>query len=256
MAGGARRAVRVGLFIPCYVDQLRPEVGLAALALLEEQGVHPEYPKDQTCCGQPFTSAGACAQARRLARRFARVCQPYDWVVTPSGSCAASVRRDLPRLVPGASAARVAAVTLELCEFLYDVLGVRSLGGRFAARIGLHAGCHALRLLGLGLPSEGGESGRPDPARSLLESVEGVELVTLERGDECCGFGGVFAVEQPAISARMGVDRLLDHERAGAQWVTSTDLSCLLHLQGLAERHGRPVRALHIAELLEQRERA
>jgi L-lactate dehydrogenase complex protein LldE len=248
--------VQVGLFIPCYVDQLRPETGLASVELLEEQGVDPEYPSEQTCCGQAFLTAGATPQARRLARRYVEVFSRFDHVVTPSASCAATMRRHLPHLAPGAEALRLAAATFELCEYLVDVLEVCDLGGRLDARVGLHASCHGLRELRLGTPSEVCEPPRRDPARQLLEGVAGVEIVELTRRDECCGFGGVFALDEEAVSSRMGLDRLEDHQRAGAEVITSTDVSCLLHLGGLASRRGLPIRFQHVAELLAGRERA
>lgn len=246
--------MRVALFVPCYVDQLRPSVGLAALDLLEEVGVEVDFPRDQTCCGQPFSTAGDVASARALAERFVRVFADYDHVVTPSGSCAATVRNHYPALL-GPEVAEIAARTRELCEFLVDAAGSDSLRGRLALRVGLHASCHTLRGLRLGSPSESREPPRRDPARSLLENLEGVELVTLERADECCGFGGIFCVEEEAVSCRMGVDRLADHERAGAEVVTSTDISCLLHLEGLAKRRESSLRMRHVAELLAERRR-
>jgi len=242
--------LRVGLFIPCYVDQLRPETGLATVELLEEQGIDFAYPPDQTCCGQAFLSAGAAPQARRLAQRYVEIFSGFDHVVTPSGSCAATMRRHLPHLVPGADAARLAAATFELCEFLVDVAKLANLPGRLDARVGLHASCHALRELRLGAASELSEPGRTDPARQLLEGLRGVEIVELARRDECCGFGGLFALEEEAVSTRMGLDRLDDHLRASAQIITSTDVSCLLHLEGLASRRALPLRVRHIAELL------
>lgn len=246
--------MRVALFVPCYVDQLRPGVGLAALALLEEAGASVEFPIDQTCCGQPFLTAGAAPAARRLAAHYERVFGHYDHVVTPSGSCAAMVRRHYAHLL-GAEGAGFAARTRELCEFLVEVAGIRRLDGRLDRRVGLHASCHTLRELRLGNPSETREAPRRDPARTLLEGLEGVEIVDLERPDECCGFGGMFSVEEEAVSCRMGLDRLADHRRAGAEVVTSTDVSCLMHLGGLAERGAVPLRTLHIAELLVERDR-
>jgi L-lactate dehydrogenase complex protein LldE len=247
--------VRVGLFIPCFVDQLRPEAGLASVDLLEEQGIDCEYPTEQTCCGQALLTAGALPQARRLARGYVDVFERFDHVVTPSGSCAASMRRHLPHLVSGAAAQRLAGATFELCEYLVDVLKVPALGGRLDARVGLHASCHALRELRLGSPSELRDELRKDPSRQLLEGVAGVEIVELTRRDECCGFGGVFAVDEEAVSARMGLDRLEDHRRAGAEIITSTDVSCLIHLEGLARRRGLPPRFQHVAELLAGRDR-
>jgi L-lactate dehydrogenase complex protein LldE len=245
--------LKVGLFIPCYVDQLNPAVGLATVELLEERGIAFSFPHDQTCCGQPFLTAGATPQARRLAQRYVDVFAPFDCIVTPSGSCAATMRRHLPHLVPGPEAERIAGSTYELCEFLVDVAKISSLGGHLDARVGLHASCHALRELRLGTPSELQEQVRIDPARQLLQSVDGLELVELTRPDECCGFGGIFAVEEPAVSVRMGLDRVRDHAGAGAEIVTSTDVSCLLQLGGVAGREGMALRFLHVAQLLRAR---
>lgn len=242
--------MRVALFVPCYVDQLKPEVGIAALDLLEAQGLQVEFPDQQTCCGQAFLTAGEAEAARRLGDRYADVFADYDAIVTPSGSCAATIRQHLPEWRPGRAAEQVAARTYELCDFLVAQAGSSGPRGRFPARVGLHASCHALRGLRLGQPSETREPGRPDPARQLLARVEDLELVDLTRRDECCGFGGVFAVEEDAVSCRMGLDRLNDHRGAGAQVVTSTDISCLLHLEGLARRLGMPLRVMHVAEIL------
>jgi len=252
--------MKLGLFIPCYVDQLRPEVGMAVVRLLEGLGLDFEFPEAQTCCGQPFLTAGERGHAGRLARRYVDVFADCDVVVTPSGSCAAHVRGHLPDLVPGAPARSLAGRTRELCEFLVETGALRGRAGRFPGRVGLHASCHALRGLRHGQPSEsrapaaasGAKTAGPpvDPARALLESLDGLELVRLERRDECCGFGGVFAVEQEAVSCRMGLDRLADHVRAGAQIVTSSDVSCLLQLEGLARRDGTPLAFRHVAELL------
>jgi L-lactate dehydrogenase complex protein LldE len=244
----------VGLFIPCYVDQLRPEVGLATLDVLESLGCRPEYPRTQTCCGQPFLTAGLTRESSRLAARFVEVFAGYDAVVTPSGSCAATVRRHLASQVDDPRAPALAARTHELCEFIVDRLGVESLGGRFEARIGLHASCHALRELGLGRPSERMGGGRDDPARVLLASIEGVSFALPSRPDECCGFGGVFAFGEESVSCSMGRDRVAAHRAAGADLISSTDVSCLIHLDGIARHAGRPIRTLHVAEVMAARQ--
>jgi L-lactate dehydrogenase complex protein LldE len=242
--------MKIGLFVPCYVDQLRPEVGLAVVSLFDRLGIDFDFPEAQTCCGQPFLTAGEQTQAARLGRRFAEVFAEYDVVVTPSGSCAANVRRHLPHLVSGSHAEQTAGKTRELCEFLVESDALHGVSGLFPRRIGFHASCHALRDLRHGSPSESREPPRPDPARQLLGTLAGLELVELARRDECCGFGGLFAVEEEAVSCRMGLDRLADHERAGAEVVTSTDVSCLLQLEGLARRRGSPLEFLYVAEIL------
>jgi L-lactate dehydrogenase complex protein LldE len=243
--------VRVALFVPCTVDQLWPEAGLAAVELLERLGVAVEFPAAQVCCGQPLANAGFEAQARALARRFAAPFEGYDHVVCPSGSCVATVRHALPRLL-GARPA-VCDRVHELCEFLVDVLGVERVAGRFPRRVGLHPSCHGLRELRLARASERCEPAF-DKVAGLLASLEGLELVAPERADECCGFGGTFAVGEPEVSRRMGLDRLAAHERAGAQVVTSVDAGCLLQLRGLAERRGSALRMMHVAEILAGRE--
>jgi L-lactate dehydrogenase complex protein LldE len=243
--------MRVALFVPCYVDQLWPEVGLAAAEVLEAQGCTVEFPEAQTCCGQPFFTDGYPAEARRLAERFLAVFADCDHVVCPSGSCVAMVRHHyaslLGRTVPAALRVH------ELCGFLVDVLGVDALPGRFAHRVGLHPSCHGLRELGLARPSERPGEG-PDKVAGLLASLDGIELVTAERADECCGFGGTFAIGEADVSCRMGADRIRAHEAAGAAVVTSVDASCLLHLRGLAERRRSPLRVMHVAEILAGRE--
>jgi len=242
--------MRVGLFVPCHVDQLWPEVGLATLALLERAGVEVAFPEAQTCCGQAHHSIGDRDAARALARRFARIFDGFDAIVAPSGSCVAMVRVHYASLLGrGPEAAALCARTYELCEFLHSVRPTPGPGPAFPYRVGLHAGCHALRELRLGRPSEGGRSG-DDPVRALLSRLPGLELVPLVRRDECCGFGGAFCVEEAAVSCRMGLDRLADHRAGGAQVVTSSDPSCLLHLGALARRQRFDLKVLHVAQIL------
>jgi len=242
--------VKVALFIPCYVDQLYPAVGLATARVLERLGCEVRFPAAQTCCGQPMANAGFAGESAPLARRFLRVFEGYEHVVCPSGSCTSMVRNHYQGLVgedPRYPAVR--AATHELCEFLVDVLRVDRIDGRYARRVGLHQSCHGLRELRLGSGSE-----RVVPSFSkvgqLLGSLAGIELVALTRPDECCGFGGTFAVAEEAISSLMGRDRIADHLRAGAEVITGTDVSCLMHMEGLARRAGAKVEFLHVAEIL------
>lgn len=242
--------MRVGLFIPCHVDQLWPEVGLASLALLERAGVDVSFPEAQTCCGQMHHSVGDPDAARALALRFTRIFDGYDAIVAPSGSCVAMVRVHYPSLLGrGPELDALCARTYELCEFLHAVLRAPAPPHAFPHRVGLHAGCHALRELRLGRPSEGGIRGE-DPARALLAALPGLELVPLARPDECCGFGGAFSVTHPTLSGRMGRARLRAFADAGAHYVTGTDVSCLLHLDGIRRREGFGPRAIHLAEIL------
>jgi L-lactate dehydrogenase complex protein LldE len=242
--------MRIALFVPCYIDQLKPEVGLAAVDVLDALGFETVYPEDQTCCGQPFVNAGEVERGRALGKHYVDVFEGFDEIVTLSGSCAATVRRQVPLLVPGARSEAVAGRTREFCEFLVDHGAASKPLGRFPNRVGLHASCHALRDLRLGTPSETREPARLDPARALLSAIDGLELVDLVRRDECCGFGGLFSIEEEAVSCRMGLDRLADHRGAGASVITSTDISCLLHLDGLAQKNGFALRTMHVAEIL------
>jgi L-lactate dehydrogenase complex protein LldE len=242
--------VRVALFIPCYVDQLYPRVGLATAQVLERLGVEVEFPEEQTCCGQPMANAGVAEAAAPVARRFLDVFARFEHVVCPSGSCTSMVRNHYDALLgddPRLPAAKRA--TMELCEFLHDVVGVEKLRGRFPRRVGLHRSCHGVRELRLSSASERLEP-RFDKVGAVLGRLDGIELVPLQRADECCGFGGTFAVAEEAMSVMMGRDRIADHAAAGAEVVTGTDVSCLMHLDGLARRDRRPLRFLHVAEVL------
>lgn len=241
---------RVGLFIPCYVDQLYPDVGLATVEVLERFGCEIDFPAAQTCCGQPMANTGCVDEARPLARRFVEIFSPYEYVVCPSGSCTAMVRRHYEEYFHGDPAyTALCNRVVELTEFLVDVLKVGPIGGRFPHRVGIHQSCHGLRELRLGSSSEvvGPAFSK---ARQLLETIEGIEFTSLTRPDECCGFGGTFAVSEEAVSCMMGLDRIHDHEQAGTEVVTANDMSCLMHLQGLILRQKKPLRVMHIAEIL------
>jgi len=241
----------IALFVPCYVDQLRPRVGLAALELLEACGHDVTFLDDAVCCGQPFLTAGESTLAAKTGARFGEIAANFEAIVTPSGSCAGTLRTHLPRWAP--SAAEVAGRVVELTAFLAEGAELPAASGSFPYRVGLHASCHALRELRQGDPSETRDPPRGDPAATLLSRVPRLSLVDLTRRDECCGFGGVFAVEEEAVSSRMGRDRVRDHVRAGATIITSTDVSCLLHLEGLVRREAakKPTPSvLHVAEIL------
>jgi L-lactate dehydrogenase complex protein LldE len=241
---------RVGLFIPCYIDQLYPQVGLATLEILEQCGVAVEFPEAQTCCGQPMANTGCTAEARPLAEKFLRVFGGYDYVVAPSGSCVAMVRLHYEEYLHGRPGFDdLKRKTYELCEFLTDVVQVRGIMGSFPYRIGLHQSCHGLRELRLGRSSELVAPAYSKP-RQLLELLDGITFAELSRPDECCGFGGTFAVNEEAVSCMMGQNRVADHEQAGAQVLTANDMSCLMHLDGLIRRAGKPLRVMHVAEIL------
>jgi len=240
----------VGLFIPCYIDQLYPQVGLATVGVLERYGMEVDYPPAQTCCGQPLANSGCAAYARPLAERFLRLFRDYEYVVAPSASCVSMVRHHYGEFLaerPGFE--HLCGATFELCEFLVDVLGVARASGRFPHKVGLIDSCHGLRELRLGSGSERRVAGF-HKVRALLTGLDGIELCRPRRPDECCGFGGTFAVSEEAVSCMMGSDRIADQEAAGAEIITGTDMSCLMHLDGLIRRARRPLRVKHIAEVL------
>lgn len=244
----------VGLFIPCYVDQLYPGVGFATLELLEKHGCTVEFPAAQTCCGQPMANTGCTDAAVPVARKFLEIFAKYEYIVCPSGSCTAMVRQHYHDLVHDHPAfEHVTTHTYELCEFLVDILKVETIAGRFPYRVGLHQSCHGLRELRLGSASEL-MTPRFSKAGQLLQGLDGIELVELKRPDECCGFGGTFAVAEEAVSCMMGLDRIHDHEQAGAEIMTAGDMSCLMHMYGLISREKKPLKVMHVAEILAGRQ--
>ena len=225
------------LFITCLADTLAPGVGRATVTVLERAGLPVEFPREQTCCGQLHFNAGYLDEARRLARRFVEVFSGYDAIVAPSGSCAAHVRAHVPGLAGDDGG--VPARTQELSEHLCEQLGPVDLGSAYRGSLAYHPTCHSLRTLRLG-----------DRPLSLLAAVPGVELVPLTEAEECCGFGGTFAVKNADVSAAM-LDAKLEHVLAsGADAVCACDASCLLHIGGGLRRRGARVRAVHLAEVL------
>ena len=226
--------MRVALFLTCVDDTLYPDTGRAVISLLSRLGVDVEFPAGQTCCGQAHYNTGYRKQAEPLARRYAETFAEYDYVVTPSGSCGAMVREIYPRM-----AVSDVPRTLELTEFIVDVLGVTDVGAYFPHAVTYHPTCHGLRALGLG-----------DRPYRLLQAVEGLELRELPGAAECCGFGGTFAVKNPDISTAMGTDKVRAAVSTGAGVLCAADNSCLMHLGGLASRLKVGLRPVHIAEIL------
>ena len=240
----------VGLFIPCYVDQLYPKVGIATVRVLEALDVQHDFPDAQTCCGQPMANTGCFEDAIPLAQRFVEIFSQYEYVVAPSGSCVAMVRHHFDQLIPDTPGlAELKAKTYELCEFIHDVLQPESFDVAFDKQVGLHQSCHGLRELRLGSCSERMCDGE-NKIRNVLERVNGIRFSSLKRADECCGFGGTFAVSEDAVSVMMGEDRLSAHLEAGTEVLTAGDMSCLMHLEGIIKRHKYPIEVMHVSEIL------
>ncbi|MFE1232652.1 (Fe-S)-binding protein [Streptomyces sp. NPDC059442] len=229
--------MRVALFVTCVNDALYPSTGVATVRILERLGVDVDFPAAQTCCGQPQYNTGYRRETAPLVRRTVDAFAGYDHIVTPSGSCAAMVRHHYAGF--GAEAAALGPRTHELTEFLVDVLGVTDVGAYFPHRVTYHPSCHGLRALGLG-----------DRPRRLLRAVRGLDLVELPAAQECCGFGGTFAVKNADVSAAMGRDKVAHAASTGASVLCGADNSCLLHLDGILRREGEPLRTLHLAEIL------
>jgi L-lactate dehydrogenase complex protein LldE len=244
----------VHLFVPCYVDQLAPSVAMASLAVLEHAGCRVHYDPRQTCCGQLFLNVGAIREATRLAREWLVRFEKANAVVCPSASCVSTVRQRYPTILSDLTAGerQLCERTFELGEFLVRTLDRAELGARFPHRVALIQSCHGLRELGLGHPSERVTTSVSEPGvtERLLRAVDGLELAWPERPDECCGFGGAFSVTLPELSVRIGRDRMRALAATGAEYVTGTDISCLLHLDGIRRREGYGPRPIHLAEIL------
>jgi L-lactate dehydrogenase complex protein LldE len=239
----------VGLFIPCYVNQFYPAAAKATLQLLKKLGVEVVYPARQTCCGQPMANSGFEYLTTDCNELFIQNFSAFDYIVAPSASCVLHIKEHLQSQKNEAAATAIRSKVYELVEFLTDVLKVEKLDAVFPHKVGVHHSCHGLRGLHLAQMSELNAPPFSKPVQ-LLNMVQGLEQVALDRPDECCGFGGTFCIAEEAVSVKMGKDRVRDHAKNGAEYITSSDLSCLMHLEGILQRAKSDVRILHIAEIL------
>jgi L-lactate dehydrogenase complex protein LldE len=242
--------VRVALFVTCLNDTMFPQTGQATVRLLRRLGVEVDFPSAQTCCGQMHVNSGYVPEAIPAVRAFVDAFAGYDAVVTPSGSCAASVRHQHPVVAqrsgdPGLvrEVEALSPHVYELSEFLVDVLGVVDVGAYFPHKVTMHPTCHSTRLLGVG--------DRPD---RLLRAVRGITMVDLPAADECCGFGGTFSLKNPDVSVAMGADKARHVRESGAEVLVAGDNSCLMHINGLLTRQRAGVRVMHLAEILDAQE--
>lgn len=247
-----RRPRRVALFVTCMVDMLYPSVGIATCELLEKNEIEVIFPLEQTCCGQPAFNAGFRDEARKLARRFLSIFSPLvesgeiDAVIAPSGSCATmtghfyeAIFQESQEMDLAHQAERLASVTFELSEFLVDVLGLVGAGAQLQGKAAYHPCCHLLREMGV-----------DEQPRKLLDGVEGLEVVDLPHAEDCCGFGGLFAIKNSGISAAMGRAKARYAQQSGADAIVLCDVSCMTHINGILSREGVDCRAVHIAEIL------
>lgn len=229
---------RVSIFVTCIVDQLFPAAGMAMGTVLERLGYAVDFPDGQTCCGQPAFNSGYPDEARAMARHTVGVLAGAEYIVVPSGSCAAMISHHYPELLPGEALPKVH----EFSRFLTDVAGVEDVGARFDGVVTWHDSCHALRELKI-----------KDAPRRLLRNVRGLELREMDTAEECCGFGGTFSIKFPGVSGGMARTKIDSILRTGASTVASLDSSCLMQLQGAISRAGLPIRTMHLAEILAAR---
>src|SRR5215813_2451728 len=236
-------ARKVSLFVPCFVDQLLPQVAVDTVTVLRRIGCEVDFPEAQTCCGQPAFNSGYWDEARPCAERFLRVFEKAEAIVCPSGSCTTMVRAFYPELLASSAlhpdVAGLGARTYELSEYLVKVAGVTDVGARFPHRVTYHASCHGLRELNL----------RDEPLQ-LLRAVKDLHLVDMAQNEECCGFGGTFATKFGAISEAMGISKADNVAASGAEFVTATDPSCLMHMQGVMSKRGDKAKTIHLAGIL------
>jgi L-lactate dehydrogenase complex protein LldE len=235
----------ITLFIPCFVDALYPRVGSSMVEILERLGHTVVCPEAIACCGQPPFNSGYWDEARAIAAPVLARLRDAEAVVIGSGSCGAMVKKFYPDLFAGTPQAglarQIASRTWEFCDFLVRQLGATDLGAAFPHKVTYHDGCHGLRELGI-----------KSAPRTLLGKVAGLELVEMQE-EVCCGFGGTFAAKFPMISTAMGEVKCANAAETGAEYIVSSDSSCLMHIQGLLSRQGSPLKTIHLAELLNQR---
>lgn len=241
--------MKIGLFIPCYVDQFYPKVGIATYELLQKLGCDVRFPMKQTCCGQPMANSGYQHLTTGCDANFIANFAEFDYIVCPSGSCVMHVKEHLHDHKQEELAAQMRKRVFELTEFITDVLKVNYIEGRFPYKVGMHQSCHGQRGLKLSQMSELNAAPFSKPGQ-LLQNIEGLQLVSLSRKDECCGFGGTFCVTEEAVSVKMGQDRIKDHERHDVDYITGGDMSCLMHLEGILNRQKSPIKVIHIAQIL------
>ena len=244
--------MKIGLFIPCFMNELYPDVCKATYKLLKNQGLQIEYPLSQTCCGQPMANSGCSKDIKTLAINFVNTFKDYDYVVAPSGSCVSMVKEHYaPFFDNDNDYNKIKASIYEVCEFLHDIIKIENINFDFSFphNVGVHNSCHGHRVLKLASASELNIP-YESKLKNLLNKIPEINLVNLKREDECCGFGGTFCVQEEAISVAMGKDRIDDHLESNAQIMTGADMSCLMHMDGIIKRDGNPIKVMHIVEIL------
>lgn len=235
--------MKTGIFIPCFIDQLYPETGFSMVKVLKKAGVETHYNPAQTCCGHVAFSNGFWDEAKCLGEKFIRDFMDYDYVVGPSASCIAMVRNYYPEMFTNSAWHNenkyLSKKIYELTDFLVNILNKPDLGAKFEARVTFHDSCTALREYGL-----------KDEPRILMSHVEGLDLIEMNESDVCCGFGGTFAVKHEAISTAMAEQKVQNALYTDAEYIVSTETSCLMHLEAFIKKHKLPIKTIHLADLL------
>ncbi|WP_394147401.1 (Fe-S)-binding protein [Shewanella atlantica] len=243
--------MRVALFIPCLVNQMMPDVGIATLELLEKLGHQVILPKGQTCCGQPMTNSGCFNEAKKTTLKLLNAFKGVecDAIVCPAASCLVAAKENFHEFDSSPEAQAVIDKLYELTEFLHDVSPIPVFKKPFAHKISLQMSCHGIRMLDLATPSE--QMGpRNNKVEAVLSQIPQVEIVYPDRRDECCGFGGTFALDEGAVSGKMGKDKAQAHAATGAAYAVGFDPSCLLHIDGMIKRQKLPIEIRHIAQVI------
>lgn len=235
--------MKVSLFITCLCDTITSHVGQNTVEILERVGCEVDFPETQTCCGQPAYNSGYLRASKEAMKQMLRAFQDSEYVVGPSGSCVAMLR-DYPKVFADdpewkAAAEDLASKSYELTQFLVEVLGVTDVGSTFKGKVTYHPSCHMTRLLGV-----------KDAPRMLLSHVKGLEFVPLPLAEDCCGFGGTFAVKSPVISKQMVAEKSAHVVETGAEYLVGGDMGCLMNIGGRLRREGQPVKVLHITDVL------
>lgn len=243
--------MRIGLFIPCFMNELYPSACMATLKLLKNLDFDVEYPLEQTCCGQPMSNTGCNSDVKNLAIRFVDIFKEYDYIVAPTGSCVTMVKDHYSEFFEedDKDFKKVKTSIYEICEFLHDIVKIDKLNVSFPYKVGVHNSCHGHRELKLASASELNIP-HYSKLKNLLSLIPDIQIVDLKRDDECCGFGGTFCVTEPDISAAMGKDRVKDHLDSGAQVMTGADMSCLMHMEGLINKNNQELKIMHIVQIL------
>ncbi len=239
--------MEVGVFIPCFIDQVYPQTGMNMVKVLEKAGVRVHYNSDQTCCGQMAFNGGYWDEAKCVAEKFIRDFMQYKQVVGPSASCIGMVRNYYPGMFDNSALhnenRQLGRRIFELTDYLVNILKVEDLGASFSTKATIHDSCAALREYGL-----------KDEARKLLSKVKGLEIIEMQDTDVCCGFGGTFSVKHEAIATAMAEQKVENAMKTGAEYIISTEASCLMHLEGYITRNNLPLKVMHIADVLAKEE--